>query len=117
MVVFLALTYIFIKICAPKLPTIHEEQGFMKGLVIMAISWIGAILAFKAFGKYTKIEEFFISQCIANTFCNVGVPTYFISTTPNLFKYVKSFIFTNSNQIEAQVHYNNTTQALEIQHL
>ena len=90
MTAILVFTYICIKVKAPSIPKDHTEDGFMKGLVVMAISWIGALVAFGAFGEYTRIEEFFISQCIANIFCNVLIPMYFIYSTPNLCKYVKS---------------------------
>lgn len=102
MLAILAFTYIFIKLKAPSFSEDHSKDGFMKGLVVMAISWVVAIIAFGAFGEYTRIEEFFISQCIANIFCNVLIPIYFIYSTPNLCRYVKTLFDKSSQQAECQ---------------
>ena len=73
----LCLTYIFIKLRAPKLPAHHKGRDFMKSVLMMVVSWIVAFIAYGSFmvkGRHTKIEEWLISQTIANTFSNFFVP-------------------------------------------
>ena len=122
MIIILCLTYIFIKIRTPKLPAHHKGQDFMKSVLIMAVSWIVASIAFGSFmvnGRHTKIEEWLIGHIIANTFSNFFVPMYYIYTTPNLNKYVKSFFIQpsicRSNQVLPSVHFQNTSNTVVIQ--
>ena len=100
----LVITYVFIKVKAPKLPQHHKGHNFMKGVVVIAFSWIVSFIAYGSFMKnfrHTKMEELLISHIIANTCWNVLVPWYFIYNTPNLCQYVKSyFSFLRSNQVE-----------------
>ena len=94
----------------------------MKSVLIMAVSWIVASIAFGSFmvnGRHTKIEEWLIGHIIANTFSNFFVPMYYIYTTPNLTKYVKSFFvqpsICRSNQVLPSVHFQNTSNTVVIQ--
>mgnify|MGYP001221172884 CR=1 FL=1 len=95
MVIILFLTYIFIKAKAPKLHQDHHGNSFMKGLMVMVISWVVVVLASGAYGfgrGYTKVEEYLITQLTFQTFCNVIVPLYFIVSTPNLHEYAKGLL-------------------------
>ena len=90
----LALTYLFIKIRTPKLPANHKVQGFMKVMLIEALAWMVAFIAYTSFmvnGRHTKMEELLIGHIISNLFGNVCIPLYYIKTTPKLCKYVKGF--------------------------
>lgn len=92
----LALTYLFVKIKAPKLPEHHKGQDFLKGIVAVALSWIVAILVYGSFttnGYHTKLEELLIGHIIVNTCWNFLVPLYYVYNTPKLCQYVRnSFI-------------------------
>ena len=94
----------------------------MKSVLMMVVSWIVVFIAYGSFmvkGRHTKIEEWLISQTIANTFSNFFVPLYYVYTTPNLNKYVKSFFvkpsICRSNQVLPSVHFQNTSQTVVIQ--
>jgi len=94
----------------------------MKSVLMMVVSWIVAFIAYGSFmvkGRHTKIEEWLISQTIANTFSNFFVPLYYVYTTPNLNKYVKSFFVKpskcRSNQVLPSVHFQNTSNTVVIQ--
>ena len=75
--------------------------------------------SFMVIGRHTKIEEWLIGHIIANTFSNFFVPMYYIYTTPNLNKYVKSFFvqpsICRSNQVLPSVHFQNTSNTVVIQ--
>ena len=67
----------------------------MKSVLIMAVSWIVASIAFGSFmvnGRHTKIEEWLIGHIIANTFSNFFVPMYYIYTHQILTNMLKAFL-------------------------
>ena len=123
----LTLTYVFVKIKAPRLPEHHQDQDFMKGIVIVALSWIVAFIVYGSFmknGYHTQMEELLISHIIGNTCWNFFVPLYYVYNTPKLCDYVKnsiffkpSSLFRTNNRVNPIVHFNAASTAVVIQHI
>ena len=123
------LTYIIIRIASPKLPENHQEQEFMKGSLVIVlggiVAWIASV-SYMTNGRHTEMDELLISQSVGLIIMNFLLPLYFIYRTPNLYQYVKSFFVKPSfmnNQVhpiqppEPPVHFNNSTNAIEIGHI
>ena len=120
----LTLTYVFVKIKAPRLPEHHQDQDFMKGIVIVALSWIVAFIVYGSFmknGYHTQMEELLISHIIGNTCWNFLVPLYYVYNTPKLSDYVRNSFVKPSlfkpNQVNPIVHFHVASTAVVIQHL
>ena len=60
------------------MPANHKGQDFLKGIAVIAISWIVGFIAYGSFmenWRHIKIEELLIGHIISNTFSNVFVPS------------------------------------------
>ena len=130
LVILVVLTYLLIRIKAPTLPENHQEQGFMKGSLVIAVAWIVALIALGSGlgrnGRHSKMEDLLIGQSVATIVTNFLLPLYFIYRTPNLHQYVKSFFVKPSfmnNEVqpvqppEPTVHFHNATNVIDIGHI